>query len=152
MSETNQPQWQFIGHVGDIDPISHGGGLIYKDTTGKYCPEMTWFEPAPEEEWKEKGELAKVTIYRILLENDSTKEWWYKSLNTIAEWSGISYETLLDLSTSPDPMEKAWVYEQLLRYFGPENFDSDPTKMTEAEAEEKYAIELAQIRRRRSTK
>jgi hypothetical protein len=65
---TQQPSWKCIGHVGDCDPIAHGGGFIYIDTTGVYGPEMTWFEPAPDDDWHKTEGATPLQVYRLMLE------------------------------------------------------------------------------------
>ena len=66
--ETNQPKWKCIGHIGDVDPIAYGGGFVYVDETGIYPPELTYFEPASDEDWKENEDKAKLQEYRIVLD------------------------------------------------------------------------------------
>ena len=49
--KTQQPRWKNVGHIGDVDPIAHGGGFVYEDSTGVYCPEMTYFETLDDGTW-----------------------------------------------------------------------------------------------------
>jgi hypothetical protein len=146
MSETQQPQWQIVAHIGDVDPIAHGGAFVYEDKTGAYVPEMSWFQPGTDREWSELGGATPLKIYRILLEKDSTCEWWFKDLERIARYTGIPYTRLIILAFG-STREKAELYEHLLRFFGPYEFDSDPITMTEDEAYTKYAEEMEFSRR-----
>ena len=45
---TQQPDWDVVGCVGDASPLIYGGGFVYVDKTGVYCPEVELIE-APEE-------------------------------------------------------------------------------------------------------
>lgn len=81
--KVQQPTWRNIGHVGDVDPIAYGGGFVYEDETGVYCPEMAYFEPAPDED-------SPLHVYRVLLERDSTQEWWYADLSSVASYAGLT--------------------------------------------------------------
>src|SRR6266496_3443390 len=138
---TQQPQWKCIGHIGDVDPIAHGGAFIYIDETGVYPPKMTWFEPGTDEQWHELEGKTPLDVYRVMLEEDSTREWWYDKLGSIASFTGQTLEQVQADANSADPRVKAWVYDSLVRYFGAEEFDSYPLRMTEDEAYEQYATE-----------
>ena len=143
---TNQPIWKYAGHIGDVDPIAYGGGFVYTDETNVYGPELTYFEPGPDEEWHDKGGETKLTVYRVLLESGSC-EWWYSKLSEVAEFTGQDIADLERIATSPiSPLELASLYSDLIHYFGPHDFDSYPTETTENEAYAKYAEEMKQSR------
>lgn len=144
---TNQPIWKFAGHIGDIDPIAYGGGFIYTDETNVYCPEMTWFEPASDEEWHKTEGQTPVQVYRVLLEKDSEMEWWYSRLSEIASYAGQAVQELQRIAHSSNPVELASLYSSLIGYFGIANFDEYPTAITEDEAYRKYAGEMDASRR-----
>jgi hypothetical protein len=140
--ETKQPKWKIVGHVGDVDPISYGGGFVFVDETGIYSPELAWFEPATDEEWHEKDGESKLEYSRILLEKDSTIEWWYPRLNELTSFLGVSLVDLQIAAMSANPVTLAQLYSDLIAYFGVEEFDSYPVTLTEKEANEKFAAEL----------
>lgn len=140
---TQQPKWKFVGGIGDIDPIAHGGGFIYEDSTGVYCPEMTYFEPASDDTWHKLRGNTPLTVYRILIERDSTKEWWYAKLDVIASYTGQSIEDIQH-HASGSTMERAMLYSDLISYFGAHEFDSYPTKTTEGKAYFRYWREMKQ--------
>ena len=139
---TQQPNWKFIGHIGDVDPITYGGGFVYTDATGVYAPEMTWFEPAPDEQWHETESDTPLQEYRIMLEKEPQSEWWYSRLTDIASFTGLEVEELRAMSLSRNPLEVALLYSYLIHYFGAEEFDSYPMTLTENEAYVKYAEEM----------
>jgi hypothetical protein len=144
--ETKQPIWKYAGRIGDVDPVSYGGGFIYTDETGVYPPEVVYFEPASDAEWKEKEDAAVLTVYRFILEKDSAREWWFESLSDIAKYTGQNLSELESVARANSPVPLAQLYADLISYHGVENFDSYPVQMTEREAREKYAVELKEAR------
>lgn len=62
--ETKQPDWKLVGAVGDVNPIDHGGGFIYEDTTGVYAAELEYIEP--DEQYEDRyGNATRWTVYRF---------------------------------------------------------------------------------------
>lgn len=139
---SQQPIWKYVGHVGDRDPIAHGGGFVYEDITGVYPPEIHWFEPGSDEEWRDKGGATKLQVYRVMIEPDPEGEWWWKRLDDVASFTGLYLEALQE-SAKDTTMERAILYADMLHYFGLHEFDSYPIEMTEDEAYSRYAFELA---------
>lgn len=70
---TQQPEWKNVGHIGDVDPIAHGGGFVYVDTTGVYPPELTWFEPGSDEQWHKTEGKTPLQVYRTVLDRPRFK-------------------------------------------------------------------------------
>jgi hypothetical protein len=143
--ETKQPVWKLTGHIGDRDVISYGGGFIYEDTTGVYPPEVAYFEPASNADWRKKDSDAICTIYRFCLERDGTKEWWFKSLDKISSFTGESLESLEHVARVGRLLEVALLYSDLVSYFGAFEFDSYPLQLKEKDARAKYAAELKAV-------
>ena len=139
--ETKQPVWECVGHIGDVDCITYGGGFVYEDTTGVYPPEVAYFEPASDAEWHSKDDLAVCTVYRFILERDSTREWWYESLPQIASFTGIPLAELQSIARGDNVLALANLYSDLISYHGAIEFDSYPVQITEREARAKYAGE-----------
>lgn len=139
---TQQPQWKCIGHIGDVDPIAHGGAFVYIDETGVYPAEMTWFQPGPDETWDKIGGQTPLEQYRIILERDPTDEWWWDKIPEVAKSCGQTEDEFRAFATDPNPLKRAWVYDSLIAYFGPHEFDSYPTTQTEDQAYEQYAEEM----------
>jgi hypothetical protein len=139
----SQPKWKPIGHIGDVDPIAHGGGFVYEDQTGVYAPEMAWFEPSPDEQWHRLQGNTPLSVYRILIERDPASEWWYERLDEVARFCGRSIEDAQRLANG-NIIERAFLYDALIHYFGTENFDSYPTQTTEGKAYFRYWREMRQ--------
>jgi hypothetical protein len=51
---TQQPEYKYLGHFGDTDPVAYGGGFVYTDATGVYRPWAEYIEPATEDEAYER--------------------------------------------------------------------------------------------------
>jgi hypothetical protein len=143
---TQQPEWKCVGHIGDVDPIAHGGGFVYIDTTGVYGPELTWFEPGSDEQWHKTEGATKLNEYRVLLENNAQHEWWFEKLTEVAQSCGQDEASYREDALSTEPMKRALVYWDLLSYFGPHEFDSYPIERTEDEAYTHYADEMKMSR------
>jgi len=139
----SQPVWQHVGSIGDKDPIAYGGGFIYEDTTGVYPSEVAWFEPAPDEEWHKTEGKTPLQVYRFILERDPESEWWWKRLTEVANTCDLSTQDAQDMACSTDVRQRAALYACLIYYFGAFEFDSDPLTMTEDEAYQRYATEIA---------
>ena len=142
--ETKQPVWKCVGHIGDVDPIAYDGGFVYVDETNVYGPEMTYIVAGSDSDWETLGGKTPAMLYRIMLESSepNTPEWWYSKLGSIAEFTGIPLMELETMAQSKDPLTLASVYAVLIAYFGPHEFDSYPSKLTEDEAYEKFSEEI----------
>ena len=165
---TRQPEWTCVGHIGDRDPIAHGGGYIYQDTTGSYRPELVWFEPESDDEWHKTEGATKLQVYRIALDPprfktfahgncDESKladptergktwvwhsEWYVRDLQSVADTCGTTKLALMRELMSTDPETRASGYYSLIGHFGAFEFDQYPLEMTEDEAYTQYADEM----------
>lgn len=139
---SNQPQWKFVGRIGDTDPIAYGGGFVYVDETGVYGPELTFFEPGSDEQWHNLGDKTPLRVSRILLEREPEKEWWWEKLADVAQSCGSTVEALQAEARSEDPITRALVYNELIAHFGAYEFDTEPKEMKEGEAYTRYKAEM----------
>jgi hypothetical protein len=48
---TNQPEWECVANLGDADPITYGGLLVYIDKTGVYPPEVEVIQEEENEDY-----------------------------------------------------------------------------------------------------
>lgn len=80
---SKQPEWECIANLGDADPITYGGVLVYIDKTGVYPPEVEVIQEEENEDYdadydqdydehleydEDKSEELHWTIYRTPLE------------------------------------------------------------------------------------
>lgn len=153
---TKQPVWKYVGTIGDVHPIQHGGGFVYADLTEVYPPELEYIEVS--------DDGNTVVIHRIVLEPCRFKtflnfpgttpqladpsqrgktwqwanEWWVEKLDDMCRSNDISKFFLLRRMLSSCPMERAWAYSELISYYGAMQFNYDPKQLTETEAIERY--------------
>jgi len=138
----SQPIWKAIANLGDANPINYWGVFVLIDTTGVYTPELHVFEEPLEGTTQYERHVVLLDrctyINGILSDNKYHPEhpaWWANSpadLTGIAETMDISQEELIRLFTSEDPIERAWAYQMVYDYWGPQ--DGYPDPFTEEEA------------------
>ena len=176
---TRQPEFEYAGHVGDVDPIAYGGGFVYVDRRGIYPPEMTWFDPSDDDLWHKLEEKTPVTVSRIVLERGCiwthagrvpfyeptatpgqlrvrfTKQnwrqhpqWWFERLGDVARSCGVDEFEMWNVAMFGKPLELAWLYDSLIHYYGPYEFDQYPLIMTEGGCYERYTQEMKLARQR----
>ena len=142
---TAQPDWQTVGHVGDVQPLEYGGGFVYADRTGVYPPEVHfWHE-------RENGR-GKFKVYRFALEpcfyncgilsdnrfHKNSPAWFADRLESMTD----DTESLIEMFLSSDPMTNVAAWLEVGNYHGFENLDSYPGEYTLAEMETRYKTEL----------
>ena len=157
---TNQPIWNLLANLGDVNPIDYGGYFIYKDTTNMYAPEGEILE-SPD------NDTGAWTVYRFSLDRlkmvkgymvsgryrsdwphplHSYQEWFSTSdsgLESVARCFGINVESLQSMFCSDDILQRANAYRMIGDYYGFENLDSYPlTFRSRAEVEARYAEEV----------
>jgi hypothetical protein len=140
---TQQPIWEFVANLGDINIADYGGFIVYRDTTGVYLPEVELYEP------NDEGEENGGTVYQFQLSPPRFKslcgqwhrEWFARKdkLESAVSTCGITAFSLLRQLASKDPVERASGYQVLIATYGPGEFDSYPLALTEEEAQERYA-------------
>ena len=138
-SRTTQPWWVLEGRIGDVDPISHGGGFVYADALGNYPPELHYFEP--------EDDGLRLRLYRVLLENKPSEEWWWESLADVARLCDRSVAELRS-DAAGAPMSRARVYEDVAACLGWNDLSGDSyERMFEAEARQRYRVELEALKK-----
>jgi hypothetical protein len=157
---TKQPEYKLIGNLGDVNPLDHGGKLVYVDTTGVYDPCMEVIEPN-----KADGEILSWTVYRFNLEKCTFTDgivsdnkfhplhsaWFAKPesekvnrpqdttyLSNVASYGGVEVDELIEWLCSDFVINRAEAYDLIASYHGMENFDSYPLTLNRAEVEERY--------------
>lgn len=143
---TKQPVWKYLANLGDVNPIDHGGFFVYVDTTKVYGVECELLEPSADDD--EDGPL---TAYRfiadrctyvdgILSDNPYHPESaaWFADLEGIAACVGQTVDALRAALCSAEPLSRAMAYRELVAYYGPNEFDSEPITLTRKEAKKRY--------------
>jgi hypothetical protein len=155
---TQQPDWELVGTIGDVDPLGYGGGFVFRDKTGVYAPEIEYVEPIGD--GSSRDDVQSVTVYRTILEphtyingvlsdnkyHPESPVWYADDLDRVCECCDRDRSEMIDALCGSDPMAKAGAYEALAGYFGWHEFDHYPLTLTPAEAEERYAAAKYQTR------
>jgi len=148
---TQQPDWELVGTVGDVDPLGYGGGFVFRDKTGVYDPEIEYVEPIGD--GGSRDDVQSVTVYRVVLEPHTFIDgvlsdnkfhpeypvWYAKDLQSICQTCDCDSGELIGQLCGDDPMERARAYMSIASYFGWGELDSYPLHLTPSEAEERYA-------------
>lgn len=144
MSE--QPEWELVMNLGDINPIEHGGKFVLRDKTGRYAPEMEVVEKVyhRKNEWQVWRFCLEPHTYinGVLSDNPYHPEepvWYADDIEEVAETFDIEGAELIALLCSDDPEGRARGYEYLWGYHSSDNFDSYPLELDREEVEERYA-------------
>jgi len=128
---TNQPVWEFVCNLGDVNVADHGGFIVYRDTTGVYSPEVEMYQANDDE----TGGM----MYRFILEPFSPDEWFMDKLAEVASYVDRPTADLLADLQSADIRRVASAYQSIVSYFGPFEFDQYPVQLSEDAAQERYA-------------
>ena len=159
--ETQQPNWQLIVNLGDVQPIDHDGYFVYRDTTSGYTEEaeklFANYDIDGQDTWtvyriildrlKEARDSAG-QVYLVPLRFDETRphpvshydEWFHRDLAKVADFAGTTTQEMRDMLCSDDAIKRAIAYENIYAYHGWENGDSYPLIFnTREEVEARYA-------------
>ena len=147
---SNQPEWEFVTNLGDVNPVEYGGYFIFRDKTGIYQPEGEYYDPETREAFRFSldqlqvfsGDLIPLSIwyerYSLPHALNSYIEWFSKDVKSLASFVGIDSLELKRMFTSDDILERARAYESIGMYWGFNNLDNYPLKLTRKEAEKRY--------------
>lgn len=143
---TDQPEWECIANIGDVNPIDHGGKFILVDKTGLHAPEMEVLE-------KEYNRRNSWRVWRFTMEPHTyirgvlsdnkyypDKPVWYADdIDSVAEACDMEPLALINALCSYDAKERAEGYYCLFTCLSADNFDSYPLELDREEVEERYA-------------
>ena len=143
---TEQPDWECIANIGDINPIDHGGKFVLVDKTGVYAPEREVLE-------KEYNQRNSWMVWRFIMEphtyidgvlsdnphHPAMPVWYADDIDSVAQACGITADALIANLCSADPRQRAEGYYCLFTCLSADNFDSYPLTLDRAEVEERYS-------------
>lgn len=117
---------RIVGSVGDVNWPSYSGGPIVKDEVGNYA--LEWIEPPEETE-------RRFTVYRVDLDRESLPGW----INAVAVMQGEGGPSVLRRRwRSRDPKTRASARWMVGSYYGWNDLDSYPLRLTRRQIEERY--------------
>jgi hypothetical protein len=119
---------KLLGTIGDVDPITHGGGQIIEDGDG--CVRLYHYS----------GDYASggIYIHIVCVEPDVCEDlnWMTRDdWSALASYSGAELWEIQEACVG-NPVERAQLYAVVASYYGWDNLDSSPIKVTLAKAEE----------------
>ncbi len=159
---TNQPNWQFVANLGDVNPLDHGGFFVYRDLTGVYSPECVLLTPLDDENGNDTGKWEvrrfcadKCTFIDGVLSDNRfhpSKPAWFarkdetrpqdgNGLADIASFCGQTEEELIALFTSDDACKRAHAWRLVGEYHGFANLDAYPETLTRKDVFNLYRSE-----------
>ena len=120
---------KIIGSLGDVDPISHGGGYVFSED------DRTWIEYLhPSECGKEEG----LTLYLVHVEDDILDDFGWVKVVDLEDHVDSSYK-LQVMSTSVDVLERAALLEMIGSCYGWVNLDEYPQSLSKEQLEKRWA-------------
>ena len=159
MSE--QPVWELVANLGDVDFLDYGGYFVFRDTTGVYSAEAEYLELDDE-----TSDTSTYTVYRFSLDRCTLTDgilsdnpfhplhsaWFAKPenektdrpqdttyLSNVCAYVGLTVDELRAMLCSPNELDRAHAYREIALYHGWENFDSYPlTGLTREEVAARY--------------
>jgi len=120
---------KFHGIIGDMNPVEHGGGVVFENG---YGPQVVYFGG-----WSAEGE-ARVTVSTFSVEESVLEDLSWVDWAGVASYVGLSEEELRGHATSENVLARAKVYESVGQYHGFGELDLEPLELTLEQAEEEY--------------
>lgn len=135
-----------ISKHGDIDPITHGGGMVLENGEGYITLEWTegpvepenFGEPPDEEE-------GNLFVYQISLDQDTPFEWmsnWPSNIwDDVSRSCGMEEKELIKLAKSRDYSDQALVYQYVAGYCGWYELDQYPFKVSQKDLTTRWHLD-----------
>lgn len=143
----NQPVWELVAQLGDVNPLEHGGKWLFVDTTFVYPPELELLYVPPESGFSESYLVYRMVLDKcyytdgVLSDNKYHLDhhaWFADSVTSGLVGAGSSFEDIISQLTSDRPVMRALGYVSLLAYHSPLNFDAYPLELNFEEVEARY--------------
>ncbi len=118
-----------IATIGDVNPIDHGGGVIFDGDAGPFL------------EWTgSPGDCIPLThkVFRRHIPKDVFEDLSWVNKDRLAHGMGGDPEEMLLMSRSEDPFARAMLMSICGDYFGWENLDEEPLELTEEELTKRW--------------
>ena len=126
---TNQPKWQLVANLGDVNPFEHGGFFIWKDLTGVYDLEATSLTVCSEDQIIE----SRILLEKCYLTNGILSDnkfhldhpvWFSEDLPAIALFNDVSVDELMARLCSDNPIDRGVGYLDVFQYHGSQGDDN----------------------------
>lgn len=111
-------------NLGDANPYDHGGYFLWKDGTAVY--------------FDEPDSTDQIAAYRFTVEPNALKDLNWVEPGDLAGFAGIPEADILAMSISDNIAERAEIYQLAGSYYGWDNLDSYPLRMSVDKFKELY--------------
>lgn len=120
---------KFHGIIGDMNPIEHGGGVVFDRGHG---PEMLYFQ-----DWAgEEG--PRVSVYEFTIAENVIEELTWVEWESVASCIGMDVKELKEHAVSENVLARASVYQAVGAHSGFREFDWQPQELTMNQAEVEF--------------
>jgi hypothetical protein len=162
----DQPKWAFVANLGDVNPLDHGGLLVYRDRTGVHPPEAVRIEPRDHDDVPEQERDRSWYVTRFVLEPCTHQDgvlsdnpyhpdqpaWFAKDLHAIAaSFGSCDRAALIADLCSKDPVRLALGYQAIGLYFGFHEFADADIITGRVEMRRRYPAAFPRRRRSQSS-
>lgn len=151
---TKQPVWKFIANLGDASPIAHGGFFVYEDKSGVYAPECVLLQPKNDEDdirdkdmhwtaWRFSADKCSY-VNGVLSDNKFHPElpaWFADKIGSLADTFGQTADEVRALLCSDKTLDRADGWRMIGEYFGFDNLDSYPDRLTRRDVYNRFRAE-----------
>lgn len=130
-----------VERVGDVDPLTYGGGTVFEDDDGGFTLEYT-YGPTDDEDYEEDDENYEHTVYRVDLHQSLADFLAYNDwadLDDVGRSVGATAQELRQCSETT--LGRARLAEDIAGYYGWENFDNYPIEFTTRELLVRWELE-----------
>ena len=126
---TNQPKWQLVANLGDVNPFEYGGFFVWKDLTGVYDLEATSLTVCYDNQVIE----SRILLGKCYLTNGVLSDnkfhldhpvWFSEDLPAIALFTGQDVDQLVNDLCSDNPIERGSAYLSVFNYHGSQGDDN----------------------------
>ena len=141
--------------------MAHGGYFVYEDATSVYSPECVLLEPKnSEDDIRDPGMFWTVRRFSadkctfiggVLSDNRFRPDkpaWFADKIGALADTYGQTADAVIALLCSADTCERAHGWRMIGEYFGWDNLDSYPDKVTRADVYQRFRKECYQRKTR----
>lgn len=119
---------KLLGGIGDVNPVTHGGGYIYQDD------DSLWLE------YSHGLETGVSTIKLFIVHIEDCVECDWADLDKVATSYGCEVDSLIAMGRSPNLVDRAYLLEAIGGYYGWENFDPYPVTLTEQQLTDRWGV------------
>lgn len=124
---------KIYGHIGDNDPIEHGGGIVFKNEDDQN-PTLIYFVCHP----ADNGYFVDVHTIDIAENVFEDVDWCKSDIVELSVYVDIPILQLTEYAKSDNVLTRADVYAAIAGYWGWHNLNSEPLVLSLEKCEDEY--------------